>query len=262
MKRLVVLLLALGLILGFQSDSLAKTQPSDIPVINGGWLFDLSGVEQGGAVITFVNTARDDVTEAGTFTGYGVGKNEGPIELQDGAYVIDVMKGSVNGFCTVVTHSFTEVITFSGKTDKKRAKISIKFTNGPNAKGIKLISDPPPGQGVDGNWLVTGSGQGGLRVTLDPLTVGQDNPAISRVYTIDGTGVTNDPEHAHIAVTGRFFLTGKSVAYGVYAVEDTDLLEEIETGVFTGKINLSSRTFVLKLISTEGNKSTMKGQKQ
>jgi hypothetical protein len=264
MKKLIFLALALALVLGFQS-SLLAAQPTPPPIgsdIGEVWLFDTSGLDQGGAVLTFFKDSDDGITEFGHFTAYGVGRDTGPLELRDGTYEVNIVKGTISGRCTVAFDSsegpFEEVMDFTGKADKKRTKISLKFIGGPNAKGIKLPDDPTSLN--NSSWLVTGSGQGGDRVALD-VDIVKDGSYPSRVYQILGQGNLNDTDSLYLQ--GGFFLTTKSVAYGIYQVyADEGLTQLLEEGFFTGKINFSSNKFVFKLISTEGAKGTMKGEKQ
>lgn len=254
MRKFGFLVLALAFILG--SESLLFAAPPASPTINGTWIFDVSGVDQGGAIITF-----DDTNSLISFTGYGCTLDFGPIHIE-GTHDID-SKGVITGTYGVYDDSSPANLlitgTITGKADKKRTKISLKFSDGPNAKGIKLPGGSPD---IVGPWFVTGGGQSGVSVTIDPLTVSQSNDLAfpNRVYTISGNGTVTDPDNPNIQFDGGFFLTSKSVAYGFYVAKDEVSSVIIETGIFTGKVNLSSKKFVFKLTSTEGDKGTMKGE--
>ncbi len=252
MKKVLFLVLGLFLIPGFQSVSFAQ------PSIEGDWLFDISGADKGAAFITF------DGANPGTFEGYGFVMGGGVIFIS-GIHSVD-SKGKINGGYNT-SDEFSSPRgggTIVGKVDKKGTKISIKLSEGPNAKGIRAPVDPlnPPAllePELPKSWLVTGSGQGGTRVAFTTFTVTKETDAAypHRVYAISGEGWINGVEP--ITVRGGFYLNAKNVAYGGYEALDGNG-DPLEDGVFTGKINLSSRKFSFKLLSSLGSKGTMKGQ--
>jgi hypothetical protein len=192
MKK-VVFVLGVFLLLGFQPLSFA--QP---PSINGDWLFDISGIDQGGAFITFADT---------TFTGYGFARDAEAFAITGENLVIDA-KGKISGTYEVCLSDGTDPPVFSdckppgtitGNVDKKVTKISLKLSDGPNAKGIKAPVEAPD---IPQLWIVKGKGQSGDRVTLNvtikeypsPENPGQNLPW---VYSISGSGLLNDDPPSH-----------------------------------------------------------------
>ena len=87
MKKKVLLMAALFFLSGSLADSEMRSAIAQ-PSIGGTWLFDLSGVDKGGAVITFGGN---------TITGYGFGLFLGDFDVA-GTYTVDgkgVIRGSV-----------------------------------------------------------------------------------------------------------------------------------------------------------------------
>ena len=235
MKKRILLMAALFFFLGFMVDSELRTALAQ-PSIVGTWLFDMSGADKGGAVITF---------STGTITGYGFGLFLGRVGII-GTYTIDG-KGVIKGFFTEPDDG-----SFTGKVDKKLTKISLKVLGGLNLKGIRL---PPAGPNIPEDWVVKASR---LKGAFDPFTIqpipGEEN---RRFYSFHGSGTFQDIETFTIVVTGTFFLSSKNVAYGSY--EAVIEGQGTETGTLTGKVNLSSNKFSLKVTSNEGDNTTLKG---
>jgi hypothetical protein len=137
--------------------------------------------------------------------------------------------------------------------DKKVTKVSIK-TNGPNLKGIRLPSVDPV---IPQEWVVKVSR---LKGAFDPFTItpqGED----PRLYAFHGLGTFQDIDTMTITVDCTFFLTSKSVAYGVYNASTVVGVEpeETQTGVLSGKINLSSGKLSFKALDAEGGRITLSG---
>ena len=213
------------------------------PSIKGEWLFDISGVEQGGAVVVFDDSALH---------GYGVTLQSGYFEFS-GSYTIGA-KGVVSGTFNLAGGSES----FTGKADKKGTKLTIK-TSGPSLKGIKLPSEDPV---IPPDWTVKVSGLKGAftSFTISHEVSVDDNPN-ARLYKFSAEGTFQDIDTMNIHVEGKFFLTSKSVAYGFYSASITvvGVGTETQTGVLSGKINLSSGKFSLKVISDEGDRITLSG---
>jgi len=212
------------------------------PSIKGEWLFDISGVEQGGAVVVFEDSALH---------GYGLTLQNGYFEF-DGTYTIDA-KGVISGTFNTEGEGFE---SFTGKVDKKGTKLTIK-TSGPSLKGIKVPSEDPV---IPPDWAVKLSGLKGAftSFTISHEVPMDDNP---RLYRFSADGTFQDIDTMNIHVEGTFFLTSKSVAYGEYSASITvvGVGTETQTGAISGKINLSSGKFSLKVVSDEGERITLSG---
>jgi hypothetical protein len=62
-------------------------------------------------------------------------------------------------------------------------------------------------------------------------------------------------EGGSIQIEGIFFLTLDNAAYGIYEIKGTIS----ETGVFSGKLNLASGSFLFNAKSDNGTKYTFNG---
>ena len=247
-KRFPVIVLVISMLLGFGTFSFGQ-----VPDISGDWLFDLSGTLQGGAFIT--------VTASGDFQGYGLnleaGGKDGNGVFLSGHLSVDG-KGKITGdyTATALEIGFPELGSGSltGKVDKKISKLSIKFDEGVNGKAIKLPADPA----MPSSWTAVAShGKAVFDLTIAPLTydadLDMDFP--HRMYSMTGDG---DAEEGPVSITGGFFLTGKSMAYGWYEARDgSDAV--IEEGLFFGKVNLKpgKSSFSFKLTGYDPDDGSM-----
>jgi hypothetical protein len=248
-KRFSVIVLAISMLLGFGTLSFGQC-----PDISGHWLFDLSGTLQGGALITVTASTPDcNYTFEGFGVGLAAGGQDGNRVLLSGQLLVDE-KGKITGAYEVtgLEEWLPAPGTLTGKVDKKIGKLSFKFKDGLNGKAIKLPDDP----NMPSSWTAT-SNKGG-KVALD-LTIDPDTGYPNRMYTMEGTGTT---EEGDVSIIGGFFLSGKSVAYGWYTVSAGG--EPIEEGLFFGKMKLtpgkSSFSFKLTGYDDEGmSKGVLKG---
>ncbi len=246
MKRKLSVVLAISLVFGFSTLSFGQIS------ITGDWLFDLSGTQQGVAVLTF-----DD----STFEGYGFTldssdiANSGPFTIT-GSYAVDP-RGMLTGtFAVELDDGGTDQGTISGKVNKKASKINLRFSDGPTAKGIPLAGDPV----IPESWTATVvASQGGSGVVFDTFSITKDVGFPHRVFNFTGTGsVLEDGVTTPLQVDGGFGVSGKNLAYGGYqAASEGDLLEE---GVFFGKISSGKFSFKLRSTAPEvGLKAVIKG---
>ncbi len=227
-----VLLLCFGFLVGAGVNA-AFGQPTVV----GKWLFDISGVDQGGAVIEFFGNQ--------TLQAYGLTLESEDFEF-GGSYTINE-KGVISGVLDLPGRSES----FTGKVDKKITKMTLK-TDGPTLKGIRFPAVDP---GIPQNWVVKISR---LKGAFDPFTIVPEGEN-TRLYTFSGSGTFQDIDTMTITVDGTFFLNSKNVAYGVYtaSIIGGDTVED--AGVLSGKINLSSGKLSFKIISVEGDRLTLSG---
>jgi hypothetical protein len=198
--------------------------------IEGDWLFDLSGSEKGGAVLTITGN---------TFTGYAFVANKGYIYPMAGDYTLDA-KGKITGH-----FSSPESQSMTGKMGKNGISLSLTVTGGPKMKGVRLPGDPA----IPKYWSVKVSKATGA---FQPFTIEpQGNP---RIFNYSGSGVFEDM--GTINVTGSFFVTSKNAVYGTYTASGG----VSQIGFLSGKIDPSAGTFKWKLVSIQDEKSTLSGE--
>jgi hypothetical protein len=219
------------------------------PSIAGPWLFDVSGVAKGGVVMEFLASGS-----TGELTGYGLTLEDGFVVLS-GNYSLGA-KSTISGTLSSPGGN----LPFSGKIDKTFSKITLKVQDGPTLKGVRLPQQPV----IPEAWTAKATGG----ATLDPFEIlpvtsaaglppgvilNDPDDYVGRVFYFSGEGFV---EGKPWSVDGYFFLDSKNTAYGVY-----DTLGAIgQTGVLSGKVNLSSGSFSFKANSTSGEKGTIKGK--
>jgi hypothetical protein len=242
MKRyFLIVLFVISLVVSFGTLSFGQA-----PDISGDWLFDLSGVFRGGAVVT--------IDADGNFEGYGLGILSGNDDangvLLSGQITVDE-KRKIKGTYTAIDaeDNFTIISqgNLTGSVDKKISKLSLKLENGPKGKAIKLpISEPD----IPSSWSATFKGkQATMALTIEQITY-DDNLDLDlpyRVYKISGLGSTKDGYD--ISIEGQFFLNSKNMAYGWYEVREGAFDSLFEEGFFSGKMNLKpdKSSFSMKL---------------
>ena len=197
--------------------------------LNGQWLFDISGSEKGGAVIT---------VSGSSFTGYAFVANKGYLYPISGDYSVDA-KGKITGHFTA-----PESALLTGKVGKGAATLSLAMAGGPKYKGTRLPSEPA----LVNVWQASVSKLKGFfqSFLIEPQ-------GSSRIFTFSGTGSFEDV--GAVTLSGSFFLTSKNAVYGVFTASGG----VSETGFLSGKIDTPRWTFKWKLVTTDGEKLTLSG---
>jgi hypothetical protein len=203
--------------------------------IVGDWLVDITGEEKGGAVLTVDNS---------TFTGYAFFANKGYVYPISGVYGGINNRGKFTGrFNSPHTEDFT------GALAKNRT-----FTLTGNRKKYKGTILPIENPAIPQNWTVKVSKVKKPFNTFESFEIlPQGN---HRIFTFSGSGYFGDLGRITISTSSSFFVTSKNAVYGVYiaSVSGVD-----QTGFLSGTIKLSSGKFTFKLVSNEGEKSTLTG---
>jgi uncharacterized repeat protein (TIGR02543 family) len=218
-------------------------------ILHDAWVLKVSRGDRGGATLWF---------EDETFEGYGLSLELGMFRIR-GTYSIDA-KRLVSG--TYTLFDFEDGVTELGRgsvtggldrSDARTLTLSLETLDGnPLFKmvGGRLPKEPA----IPADWMakITRDLSGTLDLLkIEPYQIGDE--VYSRVYGFSGSGVITGG--GPIQIEGNFFLTLGNAVYGIYEIKGTIS----ETGVFSGKLNLASESFVLNAKSDNGTKYTFTG---
>ena len=225
-------------------------------VLFDGWVCKISGGDQGGATLLF---------DEAEFGGYGVSLGLGMFGIE-GTYSVN-SQGGMSGAYTI--YEFANPVNviysgyFSGSVDSGSKKLTLALTTLDGTPVFSLsgarLSNVPA---IPGQWVanLSGSASGSLTsLEIDPYQLGDD--LYSYVFEFSGSGSITGG--GSINITGYFYLTSTTVSffnktnvYGIYKI--TGAVDEV--GVFTGSLNLSSRTISFAMTSSaNANKHTLTG---
>jgi len=213
---------------------------TDVPSIDGSWIFEISGMDKGGAALWFMGN---------TLYGYGISLGRGMFEM-DGSYDID-SKGSING--TYTLYDFESLLevgngNITGKAGKKVTKLNLEMNTANEEplsikmKGGRFSEEPVMPNSVMAR--ITGSRAG----TIAPLKIEPsqfDSDIYPHLFKISGPGIIL--EIGQTEMEGCFFVTQKKKIYGIYQFGGI----ESELGAFSGKLNPASAILNLKVIDRE-----------
>jgi hypothetical protein len=218
-------------------------------ILYDAWVLKMSAGDTGGTTLLF----EDD-----TFEGYGLSLELGMFKIR-GTYSIDA-KRLVSG--TYALLDFEDGITelgrgsVTGGLDRSDAKTLTLRLETPDGKPLFTMAGGrlPKEPAVPVDWMA--NIKGSLNGTLDLLRIASyqiGDEVYSHVYGFSGSGVMT--EGGSIQIEGIFFLTLDNAAYGIYEIKGTIS----ETGVFSGKLNLASGSFLFNAKSDNGTKYTFNG---
>jgi hypothetical protein len=225
-------------------------------ILNGEWVFDVSGGDKAGVVIQFVDSDN-------TFWGYGISDRFNLFGI-GGSYVIDD-SSSVSGTYTVYDFDDQSVLgmgALSGEVDKKGTTLTLNMENWSSMfRGTLFLKDPynPKYPVIPEDWTVKVAGA--LKGTVDPMEIEPypiKDEIESHVFKISGTG--NFTNSGPLDFFGFFLFTPKNMAYGLWDIHDHISGGMTETDFFSGTLNRSMTRFNFNSVGDNGKKSTFTGQ--
>jgi uncharacterized repeat protein (TIGR02543 family) len=218
-------------------------------ILYDAWVLKMFEGDTGGATLWF---------EDETFEGYGLSLGLGMFRIR-GTYSVDA-KRLVSG--TYTLFDFEDGVTELGRgnvtggldrSDARTLTLSLETSAGEplfKMSGGRLPKEPA----IPVDWMakMTGNLAGTLDLLkIEPYQIGDE--VYSRVYGFSGSGVITGG--GPIEIEGNFFLALDNAVYGIYEIKGTIS----ETGVFSGKLNPASESFVFNAKSDTGTKYTFTG---
>ena len=216
--------------------------PDEEPSIEGGWVFDISGEDEGGAAVWF---------EENKIEGHGISAKYGMFRIE-GEYTRDT-EGVISG--DLILYGFDSLVELErgyllGKSDSRFSGLTfVMQTTGREAlslftmEGRRILGE----QVLAKEWTVEVTGR--RKGTFDRLEIESceiDGKSYPQLYEVSGDGVIADAGPTEM--NGYLFLTLKDGVYGIYVTGGG----VSERGDFSGRLKSAEGKFSLKMVSDEG----------